>query len=368
MLLNEFLLKNRVEIIRTSQSRMISLAALRPTSEQLERGLPIFFDKLVEVMDKHSQVVSTNDEVDITDAAALHGKELLRLGYTLTHVVHSYGAMCQAITEVASLKKAPVTALEFHVLNRCLDIAIAGAVTAFESVRHHEDKTREVVHLGTVAHELRNALNRARISFQMLSKGIVGLGGSTSKVLERSLDDMNLLINRSLSEVRLKVDHALNEEYFTIIEIVSQLVVTAEIEAERKYQTISVQVDPNIGVVTDRHMVLGALGNLIQNALKFTNEEGSITILGRSEGDQVVIEVRDQGGGISIDKIKDLFKPFAQQNKDKSGMGLGLLISKEAIEKCGGTISFENIEGGCVFTIRLPARYPAVKSGADPVV
>ncbi|MEO5667453.1 MAG: sensor histidine kinase [Bdellovibrionota bacterium] len=368
MSLYQFLLDKRDQIISASEERTVALAALRPNSTQLRSGLPIFFDQLVDVLKKQLSSVGTQDECEISDSAGAHGKELLRLGYTLTHVVHSYGAMCQAITEVASQTKATVTALEFHLLNRCLDIAIAGAVTEFESLRSLENKNREVVHLGAIAHELRNALNRARISFQMLSKGIVGLGGSTSKVLERSLDDMDVLINRSLSEVRLRVDSEINEEYFTIIEIVSQLVVTAEIEAGHRQQTITVEVDPEIGVITDRHLIIGAIGNLLQNALKFTKLKGNIWIVGKRVGDEIAIEVRDQCGGIPPSKIGGLFKPFVQQDTDRSGLGLGLLISKQAIEKCGGTLSVHNSANGCVFTAKLPAREAPSEPKPGPVV
>lgn len=368
MTLHNFLIENRADIIADTEKRTVALAALRPSSDQMRLGLPLFFDQLIEILELRLADVSPHDELVITAAANAHGKELLRLGYTLSHVVHSYGAMCQSITEVASLKKAPVTALEFHLLNRCLDIAIAGAVTEFESIRQTQNKNREVIHLGAVAHELRNALNRAKISFQMLSKGVVGLGGSTSKVLERSLDDMDILINRSLSEVRFRADSELTEEYFTVMEVVSQLVVTAEVEASRKQQVIAVEVDPLLGLFTDRHLITAALGNLLQNALKFTGAGGKIKIIGRAEGDLALIKVWDQGGGISADRIAQLFRPFEQQNKDRSGMGLGLLISREAVQKCGGTLEVRNVDLGCIFTIRLPSKPAPLQVEPGPVV
>jgi hypothetical protein len=368
MSLSQFLKDNKDTIIKNTESLTIALAALRPNSEQLQNGLPIFFDQLVHVLNKDQAKVETNDELKILGSAGTHGKELLRLGYTLSHVVHSYGSMCQAITGLASDLKAPISALEFHNLNRCLDIAIAGAVTEFESIHNLETKNREVMHLGIIAHELRNALNRARISFEMLTKGIVGLGGSTSKVLGRSLDDLDILINRSLSEVRLRAESELNEEYFLIIEIISQLIVTAEIEAGQRQQTLSIVVDPNIGVFTDRHLILSAVGNLIQNSLKFSEKNKNISIVGKLMGANVIIEVFDQCGGISEEKLKNIFKPFAQENKDRSGLGLGLIIAKQAIEKCGGTLVARNINDGCVFTVSLPVYLPAIKSQKDPVV
>jgi signal transduction histidine kinase len=357
MSLHQFLIDHRQQILSESESRtiaLIALAALRPSSEHLRSGLPIFLDQLIAVLAKEIPVIGAPEELQIMESAGSHGKELLRLGYTLTHVVHSYGAMCQAITEIASKTKAAVTALEFHHLNRCLDIAIAGAVTEFETVSHLASKNLEAIHLGTIAHELRNALNRSRISFEMLSKGMVGLGGSTSRVLERSLEEMDMLINRSLSEVRLRSESVINEEYFTIIQVISQILVTAEIEAARRQQVLAIDIDPKIGVKTDRHLFSAAIGNLVQNAMKFSKVKGVIEISAQARGTVAVIEVQDQCGGISEEKMAQLFKPFVMQHNDTSGLGLGLIISKEAIEKCKGTLTVRNEKSGCVFTIELP--------------
>lgn len=82
------------------------------------------------------------DEIEVTREAAVHGTELLRLGYTLSHVVHAYGAMCQSITELAIQKRAPITNSEFHDLNRYLDIAMAGAVTGFQFHRNEQETRR----------------------------------------------------------------------------------------------------------------------------------------------------------------------------------------------------------------------------------
>lgn len=368
MTLEDFLIARRSEILNSGEKTFLSLAALRPSSNKLESGLPLFFDQLVDVLKKHLDKVMDKDESAITQIATLHGRELLRLGYTLTHVVHSYGALCQAVTEVASLFHVPVTAMEFHLLNRCLDIAIAGAVTEFESIRNLENKNKEVMHLGAVAHELRNALNRAQISFEMLSKGIVGLGGSTSRVLEFSLKEMGVLISRSLAEVRLRADTDLNDEHFSMIELISQLVVTAQVEAAQKQQTLGVDVDPTMYVKTDRHLILGAIGNLVQNAMKFTKHGGHISITGERKDQNVMVSVQDQGGGIQPEKMAELFKPFVQHNADRTGLGLGLMISKQAIEKCGGSLGVRNTDEGCKFTVSLPFQeFPTLKTSAHIV-
>ena len=76
------------------------------------------------------------EEIELAKTAGLHGAELLRLGYTLSHVVHAYGGICQSVTELAQTKNIVITANEFHELNRCLDTAIAGAVTGYQTQRN----------------------------------------------------------------------------------------------------------------------------------------------------------------------------------------------------------------------------------------
>ena len=368
MSLFQFLSDNKFEILALSEQRALALAALRPVSAELKLGLPLFLDQLVDVLGKNQAAVSVSDEQEILVSSGSHGKEFLRLGYTLSHVVHAYGAICQAVTEYASLKNAPVTALEFHNLNRCLDIAIAGAVTEFENIRNLETKGREAESLGALAHELRNALNRATISAEMISKGIVGAGGSTSKVLRHSLGEMHVLITRALSEVRLRADSEAYDEVFHINELISQLVVTGEVEATRKGLTLTLQTLADLEVKADRHLLLSALGNLLQNAVKFTKAPGNILITVKAEGEMAVIEVKDQCGGIPSDKLLALFKPFVQQAKDRSGLGLGLVISRKAVEKCHGALTAHNSEDGCVFRISLPSLKPDPASVGRAVV
>jgi signal transduction histidine kinase len=278
--LRQFLVSNRQQILKQSEDRIITLAALRPTSDQLKNGLPIFFDHLLRVLDKEPDTVSASDELKILDTSCEYGREFWKLGYTLSHVVHAFGALCQATTEIARERDAPITAHEFHHLNRCLDIAIAGAVTEFESSSVRESKKREALHLGFISHELRNALNRARISFQMLSKGIVGLGGSTSKVLEKSLEDMDVLISRSISEVRLRANSPIEKQRIAVIEAISKLAITAEFEAARRHQTLSLDIDPECIIMADRILFMSAVGNLLHNALKYSEDGGHISVTG----------------------------------------------------------------------------------------
>ena len=119
-------------------------------------------------------------------------------------MVHDYGDVCQAVTELAVERKATITAEEFHTLNLSLDVAMAEAVTEYSRQQQDSISRDEVERRGQLAHELRNKVHTALLSLQMLKTGKVGIGGSTGAVLTRSLIGLRDLIEQDLSQVRLE--------------------------------------------------------------------------------------------------------------------------------------------------------------------
>jgi signal transduction histidine kinase len=248
-MLREFLIDNEKEVLKLTESKTLELSGVRPTSVKLKEGLPIFFKQLLSVLAAEAagtaevnkidgpalvKAANESDEPAIAKAslhpqdakmameAGFQGKELFRLGYTLSHVVHAYGSMCQAITQIATEKKTTITPAEFNDLNRCLDVAIAGAVTEYQSVHNTHEKGLQIKHLGFLAHELRNSLSIVTTSLQLIQRGTVGFGGSTAEVLNNSLKNMAELIDRSLAEVRLSVDPVVHLESVNLLRLVDQ--------------------------------------------------------------------------------------------------------------------------------------------------
>ena len=156
-----------------------------PTEAETLFGVPLFLDQL---MDALRPGVGSNPEIG--KSAVHHGHELLQRGFTVSQVVHDYGDVCQSITELAVEKDAPISTADFRTLNQCLDEAIAGAVTEYGRERtqsSHDDATTEgAERLGFFAHELRNLVNTAILSYEVLKTGNVGIGGSTGAVLDRT--------------------------------------------------------------------------------------------------------------------------------------------------------------------------------------
>lgn len=131
-------------------------------------------------------------------------------------------------------------------------------------------------------------------------------------------------------------------------------------QAERKHQTISVEVPPGLLALADTAQVTRALGNLLHNAIKFTPEAGRIWVnASRLDGD-VLLEVGDTGRGIPPEDLPRVFERFFRGDRSRAsgGTGLGLAIAKHVVEAHGGRIWVES-EGragrGAVFRFTLPA-------------
>ena len=201
-MLHDFISNNREEIIGRCRAKVSTRSIPSPTKAEIDHGVPVFLDQLADALRRH-----LSSSADIASSAVQHGHELLLHGFTVSQVVHDYGDVCQAITELAVEMNAPISTDDFRRLNKCLDDAIAGAVTEFSREQNQstlaEETARWNERAGFLAHEMRNLLNTAIIAFEVLKTGSVGIGGSMGAVLHRSLIGARALTGRSLAEVRL---------------------------------------------------------------------------------------------------------------------------------------------------------------------
>lgn len=219
-MMHEFLSNNHDGLIERCKMKVATRPKRAATKLQLENGIPMFLDQLIKTLGIE-QGANPMDSRDVSGpsgggavatsemgiSAAQHGHSLLKLGYTVDQVVHDYGDLCQAITDLAFEREAPFSVDEFRTLNRCLDNAIADAVSEFTFQRDAVLADQQVFDvnemLGNFAHELRNLLGIATLAYAAAKSGNLPLSGATGMVLESSLVKMSYLIDRSLAEVRI---------------------------------------------------------------------------------------------------------------------------------------------------------------------
>ena len=371
-MLHDFLKNHRSTLI----ARCRQSAAKRPPPDngllETEFGVPLFLDQLIETLEDEyvcefgeaekvsGQVGGPSRTSQIGSAGLAHGRELSRQGLSVEQVVHEYGDLCQAITGLALELNAPIETVEFKTLNRCLDNVIADAVTEFSYQRELIGADREAQALnqriGFLAHELRNHLNTAMLSLRLIKSGQVGFSGAIGGVLDRSLIGLRTIIDQSLAEVRMTPGMSIRHQVISVADLFAELRVSASLEAQARGCPFSAAaVNADLAVMADRDLLLAAIGNLLQNAFKFTKPGTKVTLAAEAVGDQVHIEVQDHCGGLPPGNREDLFMPFRQYGTDRSGVGLGLSIARRSVEASHGTLSVRDLPGsGCVFSIRLP--------------
>jgi hypothetical protein len=374
-MLHEFLTSNRDDLIARCRAKVARRPTPPPTTAELTYGVPLFLAQIIKTlkMEEASDTVGSGEVSgkanpgkspalsEIGESAAQHGGELHRKGFTVDQVVHDYGDLCQAVTDLAVEKATPISADEFRTLNRCLDNAIADAVTEFGSQREQTIATRAAQdsneRLGFLAHELRGKLQAARLALDAIKRGTVGVAGATGGILERSLLAMRDIIDRSFTEVRLEAGLVQPRQRIPIAELFEEVQIFAGMEGAAKGLKLDVRPgEPSLAVNADRHTLGSALSNLLQNAVKFTPAGRQISLSARASADRVVIEVEDECGGLPVGDSALLFRPFERRSIDRTGLGLGLSICRRGVEANGGTLGVRNKPGtGCVFIIDLPA-------------
>ena len=369
--MHRFLTTHRDELIDSCKAKVAQRPSRSATEGQLANGVPLFLDQLTRTL-----AAERDDKTDVSVAisgpsggdlqslseigvsATAHGKQLLELGYTVDQVVHDYGDLCQAITDLAFERNAPFAVDEFRTLNRCLDNAIADAVTAFSLQRDvnlsAHQTAAEKQRLGFLVHELRNSLGTATLAVRALELSNLTIGGATGAVLKRSLSTLGLLISRATAEVRGEGSD--QRQTFSVEAFIDDVVLAARLDAQPNGSRLDVlTVNPQLAVLANRELLHAALANLLQNAFKFTHQRSAVTLSAYADGENILIDVEDQCGGLAPGAVSRMFIPFKPSEDSRAGLGLGLSIARQSIEADHGTLTVRDRPGlGCVFTISLP--------------
>jgi hypothetical protein len=184
MTLNTFIIENRDELISRCRAKVAKRSAPSPTEAEIDHGVPMFLNQLCEEL-----LHGPSKTHEISKSATRNGHYLLLQQFTLSQVVHGYGDICQSVTDLAVELAVPISTNDFRTMNRCLDDAIAGAVTEYA---RGQDLARE----GT-SHQLGNLVDGAITAFEVLQSGNVGVAGSTGELVRRSLNTIRALVDQT---------------------------------------------------------------------------------------------------------------------------------------------------------------------------
>jgi signal transduction histidine kinase len=338
--------------------------------------------------------------------ASRHGETRWEAGWSLPEVVRDYQILRLVVLDfLEEALQRPMEGREILAIGLALDEAIAASVVMYvkgrnqflsqlEEKRTEQDRQvqkqlqeqaealreadrRKNEFLAMLSHELRTPLAPMRTALRILN-----LKGSqepeliwTRQVISRQIEQMTRMVDDLLDISRITRGLIqLQKDPVDLAVVVERAVEMARplIDA-RKHQLTVVLAPPGpIWLDADSLRLAQAITNLLHNAAKYTEEGGQIELTARGEGDDVVIRVRDNGGGISTQLLPHVFEPFTQEeralDRSQGGLGIGLALVKSLIELHGGTVqAFSAGPGkGSEFVLQLPAMNDAPAPGAPP--
>ena len=162
---------------------------------------------------------------------------------------------------------------------------------------------------------------------------------------------------------------------FDVLDIILQTLFSFESVIETKRVNIEGLDRDKVIVAADKDLIHQVVYNLIENAVKFVNEEGTISFFFRTEGGKSYICIRNSGAGLSKEEVEHVFERFYKSDKsrslDKNGVGLGLYIVRSIINLHGGEITVRSVEGEyCEFEFYIPSgrMSKALKKGREPEI
>jgi len=173
-------------------------------------------------------------------------------------------------------------------------------------------------------------------------------------LLQHLIEDLRTLTLADAGELRL------NRVPIRPSELLNRIATNYQHQAESGNVTIAVNADENLPAINlDPDRMLQVLGNLVSNALRYTPQNGSITLTAQNSNNQIRLTVKDTGKGIAPEDVPNIFARFYRGDKSRNQAtgesGLGLAIAKSIVEAHDGTISVDSTIGiGTTFTIHLP--------------
>ena len=220
-----------------------------------------------------------------------------------------------------------------------------------------EEQLRRFV--ADASHELRTPLSTVSGALELYNSGMLSEGPQLSEALRRAAkeaDRMSGLVSDLLLLTRLDEGRPLDLKAVDLGSIVADAAFDALVGSQR---TVTTDLEPNALVVGDEQRIRQVVGNLVSNAVTYTSADGHIGLRVRVETVSCVLEVADDGPGLSPDEAARIFDRFyrtdAGRSRSKGGAGLGLSIVVSIVAAHHGQVAVESAPGeGAIFRVRLP--------------
>lgn len=237
-------------------------------------------------------------------------------------------------------------------------------ISLFDRTDEYLPEDDDLDFIAFAAHELRGPITVIRGYLDALNDELADkTDGDQRELFQRLIVSANRLsgyINNILNASRFDRRHLkIHLSELSVADIYETIADDMQLRAAAQQRLLNVQFPDGLPTVAaDLNSISEVMGNLIDNAIKYSNDGGSINVSAKVNGDFVEVAVEDRGIGMPANVISNLFHKFYRSHRSRetvAGTGIGLYISKAIVESNGGKISVRSVEGqGSTFTFSLP--------------
>ncbi|WNG61140.1 HAMP domain-containing histidine kinase [Archangium gephyra] len=283
----------------------------------------------------------------------LDPEQRVRDAVPIEEVVREYAYVVEAVRGWLEERDEQVSVQEYSFFSLAIFELAAESARRFSKYQADQVARERSEYVAGIAHQLRTPVSTLNLYVQQLERGQGTPNPQAVERLRRTVGRLSRLVDGILRLERFKPDELpVHPEPLAPAQVIDQLVADYEHDASHKGLRLEISVNRSARMQADRDLLVDALGNLIQNAIKYT-EKGFVRVTLEEQEDKMVFKVEDSGPGIGPERRRELFRPV--RPGQPGGVGLGLSIAFRAAVAQGGTLELESELGqGSTFRLRLP--------------
>jgi two-component system phosphate regulon sensor histidine kinase PhoR len=245
-------------------------------------------------------------------------------------------------------------------------IGVLVVLNDITNLKHLDNLKRDLV--ANVSHELKTPITTIKGFIELLREGEIEDPKNSHRFLEiisKHTDRLNAIVEDLLTLSRLEqtgVVKDLKFEEYKIKPLLKSVTEDFEFKAKDKHIDFNIKCNDELSANINKPLIEQAIGNLLDNAIKYSDKKTKITIRSFKDNGNLVTEVEDEGYGIAKEHLPRLFERFYRieksRSRDEGGTGLGLAIVKHIVQVHGGAIEVNSeLNKGSVFTIKIPCKH-----------
>ncbi len=332
--------------------------------ESMKEGvLAVDYDEKVLLINKTAEEILSVVTTDVTDKTLQEIVRISEIHKFFKKVINEGSTQETEIIvqqENDKVLQLSGTVLYDHSNNR---IGVLVVLNDISGLKHLDNLKRDLV--ANVSHELKTPITTIKGFVEILKEGEIDDPKKAERFLDiiyRHTERLNAIVEDLLTLSRLEqgnVEKDLNFEEQRLKPVLKTVEEDYEFKAIEKNIEISIKCEDNLTARIDSSLIEQALGNLLDNAIKYSEKKTKIHLRAYTENNFTVFEVEDEGFGIAKEHFPRLFERFYRieksRSRDEGGTGLGLSIVKHIAQVHGGTVEIESeLNKGSIFRIKIP--------------